>query len=335
MYEDEDGNDTETVHCTSVDCSTKEARYQNIDDTLEHDSYHMVIRPNGLPLFAYANISNDTLNVFACGDLSCDSAQDASATVEASLDTGADSIISLVLDRDGMPTFAFTDSDDTLKLARCTTADCMTGGLGAYAIIDNSIGALDDINLQIGLDGFPVMAYTDYGQQSVKVSKCTDNACSSVITTTLLDYPINFDAVDMAIGTDGNPILIIRDTTNSDVYTYHCGNAACNTEVSGDTITFAAGAAFSGATLTINGANDATSFASGAALRIVSSISGSAATMTFNTVTGSNLSVKDNILSNKLLTPAEPENSLNNTNANGWFESLQLVSFTSSTASGT
>jgi hypothetical protein len=88
-------------------------------------------------------------------------------------------------------------------------------------------------SIRIGVDGLPVITYTDVTNGALKIVHCSDTACTTFATPVTLDpSPANATALaytDVAIGSDGFPIAAFLDGTAIDLKVVHCTAVDCST----------------------------------------------------------------------------------------------------------
>ena len=85
-------------------------------------------------------------------------------------------------------------------------------------------------SLAIGADGLPVISYHNASDDTLRVAKCNDAACSGgneAITT--VDDPVNqvgwYNAI--AIGSNGFPVIVYLDHTAGALKVVKCNSASC------------------------------------------------------------------------------------------------------------
>jgi len=110
-----------------------------------------------------------------------------------------------------------------LKVAKCNDASC-SGGDELISVVDTH--GWGEPSMEIGEDGFPIIAYYDFTDKTLKVAKCNDVACQGQ------DESISF--VDswglhpsVAIGGDGFPIIAYRDYDTSNLKIAKCNDIGC------------------------------------------------------------------------------------------------------------
>ncbi len=141
--------------------------------------------------------------------------------------TGGHQKSKITIGSDGLPVIlAYKQTVTTrLRLVKCNDMNCTTfTSTGIAADI-----APDAMDLAIGADGLPIVAYrTD----DVYVIKCTDMTCENHTDSSvghiggLLD---NWPNLSMAIGIDGLPII---SYSSNQQYVVHCTDMACLTGIS-------------------------------------------------------------------------------------------------------
>ena len=94
--------------------------------------------------------------------------------------------------------------------------------------LDSATDAQYYLDLAIGTDGNPVIAYWDATNFDLKVVKCSNLRCTGVPTITTVDSGGNVgQGLAIAVGTDGNPIISYFDQTNTDIKVAKCVDPAC------------------------------------------------------------------------------------------------------------
>ena len=85
-------------------------------------------------------------------------------------------------------------------------------------------------SIAIGLDGNPIISYTDGTNGDLKVAACTNPTCTTSTTITAIDTTGNVGYhTSIAIGTNGNPIISHYDATSGDLKIAACTNPTCTT----------------------------------------------------------------------------------------------------------
>jgi hypothetical protein len=79
----------------------------------------------------------------------------------------------------------------------------------------------------IGVDGLPLISYYDNTNDDLKVSHCSDVACTSATITTLDSAGEVGQHTSITIGADGLGLISYYDFTNGDLKAAHCEDVAC------------------------------------------------------------------------------------------------------------
>jgi len=146
---------------------------------------------------------------------------DAACTTHTDTTIGGGGNCSIAIAADGLPRVAYGSGG--MKLAVCADVACT-----AFTTVqlDTNGGASA---ITIGSDGFPIVAYRNDTDSSVKVAHCDQADCSSVTTTTIsTSSEVGLRGVSMAIGIDGLPILAYFDPTDRELDVVHCSTVNCS-----------------------------------------------------------------------------------------------------------
>lgn len=228
-----------------------------------HTNTSIAIGSDGLPRVAYANASDDTFRFATCHALDC-SDSDSAPVVDAvgisasmvldandamrlayydlvddalafddgvprAIDDPADDVglyASLVLDASGRPVIAYDDlSDDSLRLALCADATCTSASI--VTVDDDAVVDVGEhVDVAIGVDGLPIMAYAVLPGGALRVARCEDAACAGRAIHDL-DQPFVGRFAAIAIGADGNPVVSYYDFDRRALKVAKCTDAAC------------------------------------------------------------------------------------------------------------
>jgi hypothetical protein len=132
---------------------------------------------------------------------------------------------SITIGTDGLPVIVY--GGGALMVVKCGNAACSSGN--TTTIVDDLAGMVYFLSIAIGTDDFPVVSYYDVANQSLKVAKCGNAACSSGNYRITMDFMGDVGLyTSIAIGTDGLPVVSYYDKTNQGLKVAKCGNAACS-----------------------------------------------------------------------------------------------------------
>jgi hypothetical protein len=179
-YGDETVYSLKVAKCNDAACAGGNETLSTVDDTIN-------IRPrftsialgvDGFPVISYVDVIADALRVAKCNDAACQWAdEEISAFGDSAGHVGSST--SLAIGSDGLPVIAYYNTySGHLRIARCNDPAC-AGGDDLSTNVDSSstsVGLNGD--LAISGDGFPVIAYLDYGLADfLKVAKCHTRSC--------------------------------------------------------------------------------------------------------------------------------------------------------------
>ena len=198
---------------TTVDSSGNVGQYTSI--TLGAD---------GLPVISYYDSISANLNVAKCVNAACTGTSTIS-TVDITGNVGL--YTSITLGADGLPVMSYYDSTQAdLKVAKCVNAACT--GASTVTTVDSAglVGLYTSITL--GADGLPVISYNDASNNTLKVAKCANAACTGASNLTTVDIAFGGGKYSsIALGADGLPVISYYDASNGALKVAKCGNAAC------------------------------------------------------------------------------------------------------------
>ena len=189
----------------------------------------VAIGNDGLPVIAYAQgdgHNNYALKAAKCADAACIGASTIT-TVDADGGFG----VSIALGTDGLPVISYTNRPDlssggTLKVAKCANPACT--GPSIITAVDMDVSG--ETSIAVGLDGLPVIGYTDYPAWTLRVAKCANPACTGTSTITVVDTPSSSSSlgeVSIAVGADGLPVVSYDDEMAGMLKVAKCANPAC------------------------------------------------------------------------------------------------------------
>jgi hypothetical protein len=190
----------------------------------------VTIGTDGLPVFAHGWAAGTDLNITHCATLDC---LQFSGTTKFSTTVRVE-YPAIAIGHDGMPVVAFRDATNgDVRVLKCDDVQCSTTSAGETDTLVHSGGANDVgyyLSMVIGVDGFPIIAFHDGTEQSLKVTHCNDAACvgGDETTTTARDAPGsdgNFTAIQ--IGVDGLPTIAHFDLNAGDIAVTRCNDIAC------------------------------------------------------------------------------------------------------------
>jgi len=201
-YRHEGQNQLRLARC--VDAGCENGAHISILDIATQPSLR--IGPDGFPVVSFYDAFNGQLKLAKCNDSNCEPPVTLSVVDDGS-QVGSGS--SLALDASGNPVIGYSDlPTGAIRLARCVNAAC-AGSVTSIAVVEApQFGSLSSTSLVIGTDGFPMLAYRDGHNQSLRVAKCTNVSCTSPPILTTIDEDGNTGlSPAMLISGDGLPVI--------------------------------------------------------------------------------------------------------------------------------
>jgi hypothetical protein len=127
---------------------------------------------------------------------------------------------------DGLPLILFSDtSDSSYKIAHCGDPTCITA---TTARIDSFVLGSDYASMALDPDGRLQISYYKQSVSDLWFGRCTDIACTSVVTNTLVTSPNNVGAYnDIVIARDGFALVACADVTARTLALVHCSDRDC------------------------------------------------------------------------------------------------------------
>ena len=134
---------------------------------------------------------------------------------------------SLAIGSDGLPVMSYFDAKNgDLRVARCANPVCSAGTASSTVDAAGVTGRFS--SLAIGTDGLPLISYYDVTNGDLKVAHCTNLACSSNVTTSVIDNTGDVGQfTSLVIGSDGIGVVSYFDVTNGDLKVARCTATAC------------------------------------------------------------------------------------------------------------
>lgn len=236
-YQDLTAGSVKFVHCDEPACAGGDEHRVVVDDpaNVVGREISLAVPADGRPVLCYVDSTAWILYVAKCSNPSCDG-----ASMQA-----VDMIGTFVLDcsiaigTDGYPVIAYADDSASrgLKVAKCNDAACSGGDETVTRIDAGYLGW--GVALEIGDDGYPVIAYVDQNSHRLRVAKCNDPACSGGDET--ITYGVDYagevapNFVELVLADDGSPVIAYTDDLFNMVQLVFCNDPAC----AGDNETYA------------------------------------------------------------------------------------------------
>ncbi len=223
-YQDVTVDDLKVARCGNPACSSGNT-VTTVDSTGEVGGSSITIGMDGMPVISYYDYTISDLKVAKCGNPSCSSGN----TITA-LGANAVHFTSIIIGTDGLPLISFDDASTgyyNLKVIKCGNPACSSGNTVSTIDATGSSGSYPSIT--IGMDGLPVISYSDESTYDIKVAKCGNPACSSGNTIATINYAGSAGSYSsITIGMDGLPVILYYDGTINKLMVAKCGNPACS-----------------------------------------------------------------------------------------------------------
>jgi hypothetical protein len=224
-YYDHNGTegDLEVAHCLDTACTS--AELNTVDGGAEDVGQYASIAmgTDGFPLISYYDVTNGDLKVAHCTDPAC--AARTLTMIDQAGDTGLYTSIVIGTDGFGLVSYHAADLQD-LKVAHCLDAACSTFTNSPLdTVYDSGLWT----SIAIGSDGLGLVSHhLTGGLGDLRVSHCSNQACSAV-TSFSLDTTGNVGHLtSIAIGSDGLGVVAYHDFSNGNLRVARCGNTLCN-----------------------------------------------------------------------------------------------------------
>ena len=211
-YYDSTNEALRVAACTTADC-TGTPTITTVDSTgdVGYDP-SIAIGNNGYPVISYNDATNGDLKVAACTAADC-TGTPTITTIDSTGNVGY--YTSIAMGDNGYPVISYFDfTNEALKVAACTTADCT--GTPTITTVDSDGDIGRGSSIAIGDNGYPLISYYDATNRALKVSACTTADCTGTPTITTVDsegwvglHP------SIAIGDNGYPVISYYDSTNT------------------------------------------------------------------------------------------------------------------------
>ena len=182
----------------------------------------MAIGSDGLPVISHWDRIYGDLRVTHCSTVAC------TAATSTSVDTANVVCLStsIAIGTDGLPVIShYDETNGDLRVTHCGNVTCTNANTSTSVDTANDVGPYTSI--AIGTDGLPVISYPDVTNHDLRVTHCSNVACTAA-TSTSADVGNNLGLTSsIAIGTDGLPVISHREGTNDDLRVTKCNSRTC------------------------------------------------------------------------------------------------------------
>lgn len=222
----------EVVHCLDGPCSTHTNVRTLTSSTSTAENAASVLATSGKSLIGFAyhqsvdlsgSQPNNGLFLEVCNDVTCSTGGRQQLVANTTGGNG----VAMAIGRDGFPLVA-RRVDGDLELTHCEDADCTAW---TTTVAEDSGGVGSDIEMRLGDDGLPVLAYYRAGTRSLWVARCNDQACTSISKRQVDGTGSVGGFLSLGIGAGGTPIVAFYDNVELSLkvaavcpYSIGCGN---------------------------------------------------------------------------------------------------------------
>ncbi|MBI3638485.1 hypothetical protein HY227_01960 [Candidatus Wolfebacteria bacterium] len=141
----------------------------------------------------------------------------------------------IIIGIDGLPIIVYSkyinDNQKDLKIAHCNDIKCSSFSINGPLDAATSVSTYTDIDIAIGKDGLPIIAYSVSSapaSSTIKVVSCANYSCSSTSSIYSIGAGFPTIAISMVIGNDGYPVITYNSNL-SDLKLVHCTSINCST----------------------------------------------------------------------------------------------------------
>jgi hypothetical protein len=238
-------NDLKVAHCHNVACTS--ATITTLDAPARvSDLTSLTIGGDGYGLISYQDTTSSSstkMKVAHCLNIACTSATLSTiASVKPDNgETGGYSQTGIATGNHGLGLISFYDggSNQMLKVAACTNADCSTSIVTMVDRAPNPTASLHGgwSSVAFGHDGLALISYNgNYssaaGGANLRIAKCLNVYCTASTTITADTGGYTGVRSSIAIGGDGLGVVSYHDLSNRDLKVAHCANLACSSVTS-------------------------------------------------------------------------------------------------------
>lgn len=215
------------IDCANASCSSPVSNLISSTTTNDIGQFiRLALLPDGRPFSAYYDSTTPRLAVSWCDAANCSTTTKPRFNLDESASVGK--YLSLALNSSGNPVIAYyNESTTSLKLAVCGDPKC--NPISATVVtINNSADVGQYTSIQMGADGFPIIAYYYYSAPSgdLLLIDCNDSLCASE-TATVVDSIGDVGRHTSMVLRNGLPVIAYQDVTNGDLKLAECADTAC------------------------------------------------------------------------------------------------------------
>ena len=231
-YYDQTNDALKILHCNDPACVGGDESIVTPDSAGDVGRFpSIVLDSSGNPVISYLVWSDFDLRIMHCNDPNCTGGDESIETPDTVGDLGGYN--SLALDASGNPVVSYyhwTDGD--LKVLHCNDPNCAGGDESITVPDPDSPTQVLGIFSSLALDpsGNPVISYTQWLTQDLRVMHCNDPNCAGGGENVASPDTVGDVGSWTSLKLDGSgkPVVAYRDDTNRDLKLLRCGNVNCS-----------------------------------------------------------------------------------------------------------
>lgn len=218
-------------------CGNPGCTFGNVSTLVDSGGGHpsIAIGADGLPVISHS--TGTTIRVTKCGNGACAEGNVSTTVSDPLINDGHEP--SIAIGADGFPVIshgAVVGGDRVLRVTKCGDAACTAGNVTTTVDDARPLSVGEESSIAIGGDGLPIISHREIRRSNLRVTKCSNAACTAGNITTTVDDPVEAvgNYLSMAVGVDGLPVIAYQALPSGAVHVIKCGNQACT---SGNVIT--------------------------------------------------------------------------------------------------
>jgi hypothetical protein len=138
---------------------------------------------------------------------------------------------SLAIGTDGLPVISYRNAGlNALRVTKCGAPDCAPGSNVSSNVDSPADSVGSHTSLAVSADGLPVISHHNSTLNALRVTKCSNPACTGFSVSTNVDDPgsvaVGF-GTSIAIGVDGLPVIGHRNNGIGVLRVTRCGTPSC------------------------------------------------------------------------------------------------------------
>ena len=235
-YYDAGNTNLKTVQCGDSACAAGNT-FKNVD-TQGTVGYYLDVEAknssDGFPVISYYDETNKDVKVLKCADASCNPGTSGFTVTTVDAEDNVGQFSAIALDASDVPVIAYYDfTNRDLKILKCGDISCDPESPGfTVTTVDSDANVGQYASIVVPPDSRPIVSYhyKDEENESLKVLKCGNAACTSGNAIRTVDIGPGGLYTSIMIGSDGMPIMSYQAFVNvrdEVLKVLHCADPAC------------------------------------------------------------------------------------------------------------